>query len=185
MTRFTEETWNRGLNLVNDVTNTYNTLGHRYSLSADNRKKKKWDVASGIGASVTNTKYDIQESLNSRYFDLSWFADIRYTPSEKWHMEVTADVTNYSDLGLVESIRVPLLRAQISYFFLAHNRGVLTLSGHDLLDRNQNVQRISELNYLRETRSNTMGRYVMLTFKYRLSKLARKGGIEVDVNNRR
>lgn len=180
-----EESWNRGLNLVNDVTNIYNTFSHRYSLSADNWKKKKWDVASGIGTTLTHTRYDIQESLNNRYFDISWFADIRYTPSEKLHMEVTADVTSYSDIGLEESIQVPLLRAEISYFFLAHNRGVLTLSGHDLLDRNQNVQRISELNYLRETRSNTIGRYVMLTFKYRLSKMVREGGIKVDVNKRR
>jgi hypothetical protein len=180
-----EESWNRGMNLVNDVHNIYNTLNHRYSLSADNRKKKKWDVESGVGMTLTNTWYDIQESLNNRYFDLSWFADIRYTPSEKWHFEVTADVTSYSDLGVDESIQVPLLRAEASYFFLAHNRGVLTLSGFDLLDRNQNVQRISELNYLRETRSNTMGRYVMLTFKYRLNKMAREGGIKVDMHKRR
>ena len=180
-----EENWNRGMSQVNGVNNRYTTVNQRYSLSADNRKKKKWDVESGLGVTLTNTWYDIQESLNNQYFDLSWFADLQYTPTEKWHFEVTADVTSYSDLGGDESIRVPLLRAKVSYFFLSHNRGVLTLSGYDLLDRNQNVQRISELNYLRETRSNTMGRYVMLTFKYRLSKLARKGGIKVDVNHRR
>ena len=180
-----EESWNRGLSLVNEVSNMYNTLNQRYSLSADNRKKQKWDVESGVGVTLTNTWYDIQESLNNRYFDLSWFADLRYTPSEKWHFEITADVTSYSDLGGDESFRVPLLRAQVSYSFLAHNRGILTLSGFDLLDRNQNVQRISELNLLRETRSNTIGRYLMLSFKYRLNKAARKGGIEVNMHKRR
>jgi hypothetical protein len=180
-----EESWNRGMSQVNDVTNIYNTLSHRYSFSADNRKKKKWDVESGGGMNLTNTWYNIQESLNNRYFDLSWFADVRYTPTEKWYFELTADVTSYSDLGADDAIRVPLLRAEVSYSFLAHNRGVLTLSGFDLLDKNQNVKRISELNYLRETRSNTMGRYLMLTFKYRLNKMAREGGIEVDFHKRR
>jgi hypothetical protein len=180
-----EESWNRGMSQVNDVTNIYNTLSHRYSFSADNRKKKKWDVESGVGMNLTNTWYNIQESLNNRYFDLSWFADVRYTPTEKWYFELTADVTSYSDLGADDAIRVPLLRAEVSYSFLAHNRGVLTLSGFDLLDKNQNVKRISELNYLRETRSNTMGRYLMLTFKYRLNKMAREGGIEVDFHKRR
>ena len=51
--------------------------------------------------------------------------------------------------------------------------------------RNQNVQRISELNLLRETRSNTIGPYLMLSFKYRLNKAARKGGIEVNMHKRR
>jgi hypothetical protein len=180
-----EENWNYGMSLVNDVNNRYNTLNQRYSLSADNRKKKKWDVESGLGVTLTSTWYDIQESLNNKYFDISWFADLRYTPSEKWHFEITADVSRYSDLGGNESLRVPLLRAELSYSFLAHNRGVLTLSGFDLLDQNQNVQRISELNYLRETRSNTMGRYIMLTFKYRLNKMARKGGIDVNLHKRR
>jgi hypothetical protein len=180
-----EESWNRGLSLVNDVGNIYHTLSQRYSLSADNRKKKRWDVESGLGVNLSQTWYNIQTSLNNRYFDLSWFADIRYTPSEKWHFEFTADVTSYSDLGSDRAIRVPLLRAEISHSFLAHNRGVLTLSAFDLLDRNQNVQRLSELNYLRETRSNTMGRYIMLSFTYRLNKMAREGGIQVDFSRRR
>lgn len=181
-----EEGWNRGISQVNEVNNIYHTLSQRYSFSADNRKKKRWDVESGLGLTLTNTWYDIQESLNNRYFDLSWFADLRYTPTEKWHFELTADVTSYSDLGGDgEAIRVPLLRAGASYFFLANKRGVLTLSGFDLLDKNQNVQRISELNYLRETRSNTMGRYVMLTFKYRLNKVDREGGLKVEMHGRR
>jgi len=180
-----EERWNRGMNMVNEVMNIYNTLNQRYSFSADNRKKKHWDVESGVGVTLTRTWYDIQESLNNSYFDLSWFADLRYTPNDKWHFEFTADVTNYSDLGAGDEFRIPLLRAEVSYSFLANNRGILTLSGYDLLDRNQNVHRISELNYLRETRSNTMGRYLMLTFKYRLNKMAREGGMEIDVNSRR
>ena len=180
-----EEDWNRGLSLVNGVENNYQTLTQRYSFSADNRKKKKWDVESGIGATVTHTWYDIQESLNSNYFDLSWFADLRYNPTEKWNLQLTADITNYTDRGFNESVLVPLLTAEVSYYFLAHNRGVLTLSGFDLLDRNQIVQRMSELNYLRETRSNTIGRYLMLTFKYRLNKVAKEGGIKVDFHKRR
>lgn len=179
-----EEDWNRGLSIVNEVDNVYNTFTQRYSFSADNRKKKKWDVESGVGVDLTHTRYDIQESLNNNYFDLSWFADIRYTPTEKWNLNLTADVTGYSEWGADESILIPLLRAEVSYYFLAHNRGVLTLLAHDLLDKNQNVVRISELNFMRETRSNTIGRYVMLSFKYRLNKFAKEGGVNVDVHKK-
>ena len=180
-----EESWNRGQSIVNDAENIYDTFSQRYSVSPDNRKKKRWDVESGLGAVLTHTRYDIQESLNANYFDLSWFGDIRYTPTEKWNFMVTADVTGYSSWGRDESILIPLLRAEVSYYFLKHNRGVLALSGNDLLDKNQNLVRISELNYMRETRSNTIGRYVMLTFKYRLNKFAREGGIEVDFHRKR
>lgn len=180
-----EESWNQGMSRVNDVSNIYNTISQRYTLSADNRKKKKWDVASGIGLNLTNTSYDIQEAMNSRYFDISWFADLNYSPTDRWNFSASADLSSYSDLGKGEAVQVPLLRAEASLYFLAHKRGVLTLKVHDLLDRSQNIQRLSELNYLRETRSNTLGRYVMLTFKYRLNKFARKGGMEIDVKGRR
>lgn len=180
------ESWNRGLSLVNGLDNAYHSLNQDYSLSVSNRKKKKWDVESGVSVSLTQSWYDIQESLDTRYFDASWFADLRYTPDENWNFECSADLTNYSDLGRKESIQVPLLRAEISHFFLASKRGVLSLSAHDLLDRNQNVARLSELNFMRETRSNTIGRYFMLSFKYRLNKFATNGGgIEVDVHRRR
>jgi hypothetical protein len=173
------------MSLVNGFTNIYTSMSQNYTLSADNRKKKRWDVASGIGVTMTNTRYDIQESMNNRYFDVSWFAEIDYSPTERWNILVTADITSYSDLGFDESVQVPLLRAEVNYYFLKHKRGVLSLKGHDLLDRNQNVQRLSELNYLRETRSNTIGRYVMITFQYRLNKFAREGGPEVDLSRRR
>jgi len=179
-----EEEWNRGISLVNGADNLYTTFRQDYGLSAGNRKKKKWDVESGIGIVFTRTVYDIRESLNSRYFDLSWFADLNYTPADRWNFRFTADVTRYSDLGYGNQISVPLLRAGIDFYFLPYNRAVLTLSGHDLLDRNQNITRISELNFLRETRTNTIGRYVMLTFKYRLNKFGRESGMDVDVKVR-
>ncbi len=179
-----EENWNRGLSVVNGEENIYNTFTQRYSFSADNRKKEIWDVASGIGLVLTRTRYDIQESLDSRYVDLSWFADIAFTPSERWNASLTADITGYSEWGAEKALLIPLLRAEVSHYFLAQNRAAFTLSLHDLLNKNQNVVRLSELNYMRETRSNAIGRYVMLSFRYRLNKFARKGGLEVDVHRR-
>jgi len=79
-------------------------------------------------------------------------------------------VTNYNDKSFGESLTVPLIAAEISYFFLANKRASISIQGADLLNQNKGIQRISELNYLRETRSNIIGRYVMLSFKYRLNK---------------
>lgn len=47
----------------------------------------------------------------------------------------------------------------------------LTLRGFDLLNRDSNFQRISETNYLMQRASNTIGRYVMLTFSLRIKKI--------------
>jgi hypothetical protein len=180
-----EENWNKGLNLINEIENEYTTLSHRISLSADNRKKDKWDINSGVTATLTNSWYSIQESLNDRYINVSWFAELRWTPSEKWNFEATADITNYSAKSFDKSIKIPLLGAQISHHFLKNNRATLTLRGFDLLDKNTIVNRFGELNYLREIRSNSIGRYVMLSFTYRLNKFGENsGGIDIKMKKR-
>jgi hypothetical protein len=75
-----------------------------------------------------------------------------------------------------------LLGAQVSYFFLKNKRGTLAVKGFDLLNRNQIVQRFGELNYLREIRSNSIGRFVMFSFTYRLNKFGgQSNGIEVKM----
>ncbi len=62
------------------------------------------------------------------------------------------------------------MAAQISYYFLKNRRGAFTLQGSDLLNRNTGIERTSELNFLREQRSNMLGRFLMFSFKYRLNK---------------
>ena len=118
----------------------------------------------------------MQQSLNNRYTDFSYYTEIRFTPNEDWNFNATADVTSYNDRSFGESLTVPLIGAEISYYFLANNRASLSLQGADLLNKNKGITRISEMNYLRETRTNIIGRYVMLSFKYRLNKLGGNGG---------
>lgn len=176
------EGWNRGINLVNGVENVNTNFSHRLTMSLDNRTKKKWDVVVGGAVSLTDAKYSLQESLNNRYTDFSYYTDIQYNPNDKWNFTVSADVTNYNDKSFGESISVPLIGAEVSYFFMKNNRGSFSLQGSDLLDKNKGITRVSELNYLRETRSNIIGRYVMLSFKYRLNKFGGGEGLVIKTH---
>jgi len=175
------ESLNRGISLVNGAENINTNFTHKISLTVDNRKKAKWDVMAGGSVQITDAKYSIQNTLNNRYMDMAWFTELRYNPTEKWNFAFKADVTNYTAQSFDKPIMIPLLSGEISYYFLKNNRGVLTLQGVDLLNKNTGIQRISELNYLQERQTNMLGRYVMLTFKYRLNKLGSGGGKTFDV----
>lgn len=180
------ESWNKGLNLINEQENEYTNLSHRASFSIDNRKKEKWDVNTGLEVTLTSSRYSVQSDMNNDYFNMSWFGEIRYTPNDLWNFEVSSDITNYSDKSFGESLRIPLLGAQISRYFLKNKRGTFTLKGFDLLNQNQIVKRFGELNYLREIRSNSIGRFVMLSFTYRLNKFGDSpGGVEVRMRSHR
>ncbi|MBK9984700.1 MAG: hypothetical protein IPP15_20440 [Saprospiraceae bacterium] len=46
------------------------------------------------------------------------------------------------------------------------DRGQIKLSIFDALDENRGLSRTSDINYIEEVRSNSIGRYVMLSFVY-------------------
>lgn len=180
-----EETWNRGISYVNNVENINTNFSHRLSLSIENRKKTKWDVISGGAFQMTDAKFSIQESLNNRYLDFSYFTEIRFNPNKKWNFQVTADVTNYSSRSFSQSVVIPLTGVEVTHYFLKNNRGSLTFQGIDLLNRNTGIERTSDLNFIREQRSNMLGRLLMVSFRYRLNKFGDSpGSFDIKVNKR-
>ncbi len=178
------ESWNQGITYVNKVENNNTNLTHRLIVSFDNRKKEKWDVNLGVSFTLTDAHYSVQESLNNRYFDLGYFGEVRFTPNEHWSFAASADVTNYNARTFNNMVNIPLIGTEISFYFLKHNRGLLTITGFDLLNKNTGIERVSEMNYLRETRSNIIGRYLMLSFKYRLNKFKDQSGLDIKVSKR-
>jgi len=176
------ENWNRGLSYVNAVENLNTNFSHTLSVYLNNRKKEKWDLMIGGRLQFSDAKYSVQQSLNRNYFNTSAYSDISYTPSDKWYFSFSADITRYDEQSFGDAVNIPILRAEISRFFLKNNRGALTLEAFDILDKNKGIERISELNYLLERSTNVLGRYVMLTFKYRLNKFDKdSGGIKINV----
>jgi hypothetical protein len=179
------ESWNRGLSYVNTVENINTNFSHTLSLYLNNRKKDKWDVMLGGKIQLSDAKYSVQESLNRSYFNTSAYTDISFTPNDKWYFLVSVDLTRYDEKSFGDAVNIPIIRTEITRYFLKANRAVISLNVFDLLDQNKGIERISEMNYLLETRSNVLGRYVMLTFKYRLNKFDKKqGGMKFDFRRR-
>ncbi|MFC2096780.1 outer membrane beta-barrel protein [Bacteroidota bacterium] len=179
------ENFNRGINVINeeDIINT--NLTHSLELSINNRTKNKLDASIGASLSMTDFWYSnqdsIQKDLNNTYFNTSYFTDIRYTPSDSWNFRITANITNYNSQSFRESISIPLIGAEISYYFLTGKRAVISLTAVDLLDKNTSLRRISDVNYLMQQKTNILGRYIMFSFKYRLNKFG--GSAEGNFKN--
>jgi hypothetical protein len=168
------EGWHRGLNIVNEEDNTLNSWTHSINFNIENRLKEKLDARIGSSISLTDTKYSIQDELDNLYYNIVYYGDLYYTPNDHWNFQFMTRITNYNSKSLNESLSMPLIDAGISYYFLKGSRGVLTLRGIDLLDKVTGFQQTSDINYLMQINSNTIGRYVMLSFKYRLTAMGYK-----------
>jgi len=182
-TRLNED-WNQGINLVNGEQYIVTNFVHALTLKFDNRKKEKWDLTLGATLQYNDAHYSIQQSLNKFYFNFTGFTDIVFTPGEKWYLDLTAELNRYNGNSFGEPVYIPLLKAEISRYFLKNNRGVITFEIYDILNQNTGIERLSEMNYLLQRQSNTIGRYAMITFKYRLNKVDKKSGIDIQMNRR-
>jgi hypothetical protein len=177
--------WSKGYTFVNKEENATSSVSRSFRLSFDNRKQEKWSLDFGGEVTVTDAKYSLQQSLDNRYLTWNYYAELNFDPSDSWHFGAKMDVLNYSAGNFTSDVNIPLISAEMSYSFLKNHRAVISLESCDLLDKNKGLERIAEMNYLREVKSNIIGRYVMLSFKYRLNKAAKTGsGFEIRMKKR-
>lgn len=174
------ETWQRTLTPVNGINNVNNTWKHELELSFNNINNDVWDFTWGGSFTWSSAKYSLNKELNNTYYNYAGFLRASYRPTENWNFSLSGDITHYTAKSFDEPVTIPLLKAELSRYIL-HQRGTISITGFDLLNQNKAIQRISQLNYLMEQRSNTIGRYVMLTFAYKLNKVGNgsPGGIEI------
>lgn len=177
-----DETYNKGINLINEEKNTIQAFTHDVELSFDNRKKEIVDARIGGSVQYTQTQYSIATDQNADYIMQSLFADVSVTPDSLWRLEMDADIQMYRIIGDDTYTIVPMLSVELSRYFLKYNRGTITLKAYDILNRNTGITQSTAFNYLSTQESNTMNRYFMLSFKYRINKQDQKGGVEVKVN---
>jgi outer membrane beta-barrel protein/carboxypeptidase family protein len=164
------EIWNKGRVIINDVENINTSLTHMLDMNFENRTKEKWNIKVGGSISKTNSKYSVAETQNNSFFNTTYYTNLRFTPNRKWNLQAKANVVNYNSQSFDDSVTVPLITASISYFFMQAEKASLTLSGFDLLNKYVGFQQISLTNYIMQKEWNTLGRYAMLTFSWRLRK---------------
>lgn len=164
------EGWSNNSSFINGEENITSAFTHRLGLSFQNRNRDKWRINIGGTGSMTDSDFSISTLKDNTIYSYTYNLNIGYTPTKKWNFELKGDVSNFSSQSFDENIMIPLLRAEVSYFFLEAERASLTLSGFDLLNKAQGFQQISQANYISRTEWNTLSQYFMLSFKWQLGR---------------
>lgn len=176
------ESWNRGINYINNRENISNTYTHEITWRIDNRKKEKVDVSIGTTFSFNQAFYSIQNSLNNTYTNQVYFIDANYKPNDKWYFGFNADISNYNSQSFNQSLSVPLLKAEMTRYFLKNNRASFTVSVFDILNKNTGIVRNADQTGIQEVTSNIIGRYVLFNLKFRLNQFGEQNsGVKIDI----
>lgn len=168
---------------VNQVQNQRNNYGYNLKVSLENRKKDWLDIAGGITYSKNFTTYSLASNLNQTYNRIGYWAELELEFG-KWTFGSTFDYDLYQGDVFGQATGIPLLSAAVARTFGETDRIKLEVSGFDLLNQYQGIDRTANLNYIEETRFNALTQYFMMTFKYDLSKFGNPNAVEITHGKR-
>ncbi len=163
-----------GKQLISDSTNKIetnkiSTLTSGPNLRLDMNPTEKLNLSLSAGVNYSKSKYSIQSTKNSKYFNQEYSAEIDWQLPKGFFFatDFNYTVNNYT-AGF--NAKVPLWNASISKQMLHFNRGELKFSVKDLLNQNIGISRSTNQNYIEDRQVNNLRRFFLLSFTYSLSK---------------
>ncbi|WP_179319180.1 outer membrane beta-barrel protein [Winogradskyella helgolandensis] len=159
--------YNSSTSLINLQLNDVVSKDILMGLSIENANKNVIDLKLGTNYSVNNTTFSIEKDLNRTYKKQHYYASVDYDFTEKLNFNTQFDYFAFSDNQFDSNLQLPIWNMAISYN-IGNSHNSLKLVLIDLLDRNVDFERRSTTNYFEETTSESLGRYIILSYTYRL-----------------
>ena len=165
--------YSRGVEFINTEENRTRILRNTVEFRLENRDKELFDIRGGTRLSFNNVNYSLNERLNQKYINPTYFGEGTLYVGE-WMFSSTFNYRMFDKDVFGESKNVALLEATISRN-LMKQRAEIQLTGRDLLDQNTGINFSNNSNSISEDRVESLGRYLMLKFVYRLSGAGQRG----------
>ena len=161
-----------GFNAVNSIVNfnLNNVVSQDFTTNfiIQNNKKKNLDLKAGVFYSENNTSFSIENNLNRKFTTQKYFGMFDINLIKKLNFNTQLDYIIYDDENFGIRQELPIWNAAISYS-LANKNHILKLVLIDLLNKNIDIFRRSTINFFEETASQSLGRYIILSYTFKLS----------------
>lgn len=166
--------YNKSILFVNAIADDVNWYNNGIDFSIENRGKDVVDAKIGTKISHNITSYSANSNLNQEYLTKGYYIDLFIDFLKTWTFSTQIEYTEYASDQFADNPAIPIWEAHISKRFLKGKSGLLKLSIYDILNQNIGINRTSELNYVEDERVTTLGRYIMLSFTYKVRRFGGK-----------
>ncbi len=166
----------KDIQFINRNRNNINTYQLRPEIRLENNAIEKLNLGINYSSSMYHTRYSLQPSLNTKYFTHEIGSFVNWQLPKNFYFATDFAYLINTQRADGFNADVPLWNASMSKQFLKYNRAELKVRVFDLLNQNVGINRTSNNNYIEDTRTNILRRYVMLSFTYSLSKSGLSSG---------
>jgi hypothetical protein len=168
--------YSRNLNYLNNQTNEITNLSLSQGVNAFYAFKELFDFSLGGSVAWNRARYSLQSALNTNFFTYNANAETNvYLPKG---FTLGSDVTFTANTGRADGFNQNfwLWNAYLAKSIMKNKRGEIRLKAYDMLNQNTGISRVTQGNYVEDTRYTVLQRYFMLTFTYNLSKFGSPAG---------
>lgn len=159
--------YNSANSVVNFELNNVVSQDFLLNFLVQNTNKRKVDLKAGVTYRRNNTRFSLEKDLDRKFTTQKYFGMVDFDISKKLNFNTQLDYIVYTDNNFSIKQEIPIWNAAISYSLSKNNNIKLVLI--DLLNKNIDVFRRSTLNYFEETNLQSLGRYIVLSYTYKLN----------------
>lgn len=170
----TNSTYTNGLAFVNNVENVVERNITSFDASVENRNKDVIDLKIGTKFSYNETRYSENTGLNQDYISTEYYGDLFIDFLKTWSFNTNLSYTFYNGDNFTDNPSLPIWRAYISKRLFKSNKGLLKVAVYDILNQNIGINRVSENNYIEDTRITSLGRYYLVSLSYKITRFGGK-----------
>ncbi len=146
------------------------SLGETISWTTNIKKNFDMNFSSASNYNIGSNSFNTSQNLD--YFTQKCSAEITAYTNSGWLIATTFDYTYTDNHTPGYNASVPLLSPSIAKSLFKKKNGEIRLTAFDLLNSNTYVNKTSSGLGYTASRTNTLSRYVMLTFTWNLNNFA-------------
>ncbi len=164
----------RGSEFINAQENASRIVRNTVGLRVANRSQDVLELESDIRATFNFTDYSLNDALGQQYVNTRFRAEIAWHPAFSWTIrgDFRYQLYDRDVFGNVQN--VALVNLGLSRQLL-NERAEVELVVRDVFNQNLGVSFTNAATYIQEQRVESLGRYIMLRFSYRLSAMKGMG----------
>ena len=164
--------------IVNNVRSKFTTWGPGSSITWAFNWKDLFEFNQRYSVFWQRTKYDSDAYKDLRIASHYATSEIVIRMPKNWVWESTVDYRYNPNVATGFSKNIVRWNAGINYLFLKEKKGQLKIFVFDILKQNTSAFRFVRENFIQDTESNALTRYVMLSFTYNIRdfKAGKVGG---------
>jgi hypothetical protein len=174
----------RSINLLNNIESAIDQQSAGGTFRYSYRYKEIFDLSlsARLDRQLTDYEFNQQDQI---FLNNTYTAESNLTFLKNYQFSSNFEFLQYENKNNNFSQAIPLLNLSISRSLLKNKAGELKFSVNNLLDKALGINQTASMNYFERQTTNSLGRYLMVSFTYALNKqlnpmgMRRGGGIRI------